>query len=70
MFLHNVLDTSKLNAEYLDLEESDVSGSMTVVVPEMKTNIKNMTCILENTETKTFSCALLNNDEKFYLLEL
>lgn len=68
--MHNIVDTSKLSGEYLDLEEQDVSGSMSIVVPEMKTNIKNITCIVEDSVTKTFSCAIINSDEKFYLLQL
>lgn len=70
IYMHSIIETNKLSAEYLDLEEQDVSGSMTIDVPGIKTNIRNITCILEDSQSRLFSCAVLNNDEKFYVLQL
>jgi hypothetical protein len=42
---------------------------MPIELPDLRTNVNNITCTVENETAKTFSCAVLNDDEKFYLLE-
>lgn len=67
VFVSVAVDSNKLRIGFLDLEEQEATPSQEYFVPELVTNIRNTTCVLDSQLSAVFSCAIVNDDQKIYL---